>query len=79
MRVIWILALLAGCAALEWKHPTASQAELNQDWQACEYEAMKATAGAPGAAHSFGAAYELEKRKSEITSACMKMRGYRQG
>ena len=79
-----LLVVLTGCAGPSYMKAGASDETAEEELAACQLEAMKATASAPGGTIAY--AYQANTlandiavgmRQGEITSACMRMKGYR--
>lgn len=75
MRYLFVLLVLAGCAATNWTKDGATPAELDRDYKECKQEAIKgghagAVFGALGAASSI-------RESDEKIRACMRQKGWR--
>lgn len=71
MRYVLFAALLAGCAAPTWQHPTNSPEAAAKDRMECD---LQATTAAAAIVNPFDQAYA----KHEITRKCLRARGYTQ-
>ena len=67
--ILMPILMLAACGGKITK-PNTSQAQMNKDTAACNYEAAKATAGA--ATSDYGSAF----READIFKQCMYQLGY---
>ena len=62
--------LLAGCGGrVAYKNPNASQAQQEQDYRECDFEAAKATGNLADKG-------DREDRMKDLVDKCMRARGY---
>ncbi len=73
-----VLAIgLAGCAKQVLYKPGANASDFEADKSACEYEALKYAGGYDNSyASAFGSSLDMALRRNEITSACMRQKGW---